>query len=255
MQSAISPQALWQRCRTWLLLLLIAGLTLSWLAFPYLIQGKQILAETGQGIKMEKMLQARTLSQFLSRRMVTPTLEEVNATFAVPEYFKFMDQVQAMARHRPEKYHVFFINENVHTGRLPQRVPKIGLVRPDNTNIAPVRVDAPTDVDHHRAVFVYFDKIAPDGRPTLPDNGEPFRLMVENTYETGESYLAWFEWTYPVALPEHLTNGNSFSLLAVLTLSIGLLSAVLTPLHVAVVRYISGDTCQFTSSGRAGLGP
>ncbi len=112
-----------QRWRTGFVLLIVAGLTMSWLTFPYLIQGKQLLIETGQDIKTEKMMKGRTLSQFLTKLMVTPNQEEITATFAIPEYFQFMDQVQAMARHRPEKYHVFFITENIHVNRLPQKLP------------------------------------------------------------------------------------------------------------------------------------
>ncbi|MEH6581636.1 MAG: cytochrome c biogenesis protein CcdA [Halioglobus sp.] len=199
------------------------------MAFPYLIQGKQLLVETGHDIKTEKMMKGRTLSQFLTKLMVTKNQEEITATFAIPEYFQFMDQVQAMARHRPEKYHVFFITENIHVNRLPQQLPSVTLLRPDNTNIKPVRIEGPNDVDHHRASFVYFDKIAADGTPTLPENGDPFRLVVKNTYETGVSYVTWYEWKYPLEIPEDLASGNIFSLIAVFTLSIGLLSAVLTP--------------------------
>jgi cytochrome c-type biogenesis protein len=213
-----------------LMLLLIAAVTVSWLVFPYLFSGKKILSQTGADIKLGKIERSQTISQLLSRRYITPAREEFLATFATKEYFKFSNQSQAMGELRPDKYHIFFITESIHTGRLPATLPDITLLLPDSSNIKPFKVDGPSKVEHHRLSYVYFDRYDTDGKPVIPETGQPFRLVMENSYgDHRPDYVGWFEWTYPPELPEGVKQDSLFSPLAVVSLSIGLLSAVLTP--------------------------
>ncbi len=212
-----------------LLLFLIAALTSSWLLFPYLFQGQQILSQTGQDIKLEQLERGQTVSQLLSRRYITPARDEITGTFAAREYFEHSGQLQSMQLMEADKYHVFFIAESIHTGKLPKRMPEVILLRPDNTNIAAISVEGPIEADHHRSITVKFPKQLADGSPSLPANGDPFRVVIQNFYPDGRDYVGWLEWHFPVVLPTEVTE-QAFSTpwLAIL-LAVGLLSSVLTP--------------------------
>ena len=223
------PLSLSHRYTAPLMLLLIAALTSSWLIFPYLFQGKQVLSQTGQAIKLEQLERSQTVSQWLSRRYITPERDEITGTFAAREYFKHSAQLQSMALMEADKYHVFFIAESIHTGKLPRRMPEVTLLRPDNTNIPAITVEGPIEADHHRSLTVKFPKQLADGSPSLPANGDPFRLVIQNFYPNGRDYVAWLEWHYPVQLPADLGN-KPFSIpwLAIVV-AFGLLASVLTP--------------------------
>lgn len=90
------------------LLFLIAALTSSWLTFPYLIQGRQILSQTGQNVKLEQLERGQTVSQLLSRRYITPERHEITGTFAAREYFEHTGQMQSMEVLGADTHHVFF---------------------------------------------------------------------------------------------------------------------------------------------------
>jgi len=211
------------------LLLLIAALTASWLTFPYLLQGKQILSQTGQEVKLEKLERGQTVSQLLSRRYITPDRHEITGTFAPREYFEYSGQLKTMELLEADSHHVFFIAESIHVGTLPQRMPEVTLLLPDDTNIPASSVEGPLQADHHRSLTVKFPKFLENGSPSIPPNGDPFRIVVQNFYPDGTDYVAWMEWNYPPALPENLDkSGISTPWLAAL-LAIGLLASVLTP--------------------------
>jgi cytochrome c-type biogenesis protein len=222
-----------------LMLLLIAALTSSWLIFPYLFQGKQILSQTGQDIKLQQLEKGQTVSQFLSRRFITPERHEITGTFAAKEYFESSGQLQSMQLLEADTHHVFFIAESVHTGKLPKRMPDVTLLLPDNTNIKALSVTGPSEADHHRSLTVKFPKLNADGSPTIPDNGDPFRIVVQNFFDNGKDYVAWLEWHFPILLPDAVQQqGFTTPWLAIL-LAIGLLSSVLTPcmLQLSVVYF------------------
>jgi len=211
------------------LLLFIAALTASWLTFPYLLKGKQILSQTGQELKLEKLARGQTVSQLLSRRYITPDREEITATFAPREYFEYSGQLKTMELLEADSHHVFFIAESVHVGILPQRLPEVTLLLPDDTNIPASSVEGPVQADHHRSLTVKFPRFLENGSPAIPANGGPFRIVVQNFYPDGTDYVAWMEWNYPPELPDDLDKGGfSTPWLAVL-LAVGLLASVLTP--------------------------
>ena len=211
------------------LLLLIAALTASWLSFPYLLQGRQILSQTGQELKLEKLGRGQTVSQLLSRRFITPQRHEITGTFAARDYFEHSGQLQSMPILQADTQHVFFIAESIHTGKLLERMPEVTLLLPDNTNILASSFEGPNQADHHRSLTVRFPKTQADGSPTIPANGDPFRIVVQNWFPDGSDYVAWLEWNYPVELPAYLED-QAFSTpwLAIL-LAVGLLASVLTP--------------------------
>jgi hypothetical protein len=141
-----------------LLLLLLAAITSSWLLFPHLLQGKKILSQTGQDIKLDQLERGQTISQFLSRRFITEERHEITGTFAAREYFESSGQLQTMELLEADSHHVFFISESIHTGKLPARMPEVTLLLPDNTNIVSTAVEGPLQADHHRSLTALFLK-------------------------------------------------------------------------------------------------
>jgi cytochrome c biogenesis protein CcdA len=212
-----------------LLLLLIAALTSSWLTFPYLLEGRQILSQTGQDIKLDQLERGQTVSQLLSRRFITPERHEITGTFAAREYFEYSGQLQSMQLLEADTHHVFFIAESIHTGKLPERMPELTLLLPDNTNILATSVEGPSLADHHRSLTVKFPKIQADGSPTIPANGDPFRIVVQNWFPNGTDYVAWMEWSYPLDLPQNLGEKGFTAPWLAMLLAVGLLASVLTP--------------------------
>jgi len=211
------------------LLLLIAGLTASWLIFPYVLQGRQILSQTGQEVKLEKLERGQTISQLLSRRYITPDRQEITGTFAPREYFEYSGQLKTMELLEADSHHVFFIAESIHVGTLPQRMPEVTLLLPDDTNIPASSVEGPLHADHHRSLTVKFPKFLEDGSPSIPANGDPFRIVVQNFFPNGTDYVGWLEWNYPPGLPEDLDKGGFSTPWLAALLAVGLLASVLTP--------------------------
>ncbi len=211
------------------LLLLIAGLTASWLIFPYVLQGRQILSQTGQEVKLEKLERGQTISQLLSRRYITPDRQEITGTFAPREYFEYSGQLKTMELLEADSHHVFFIAESIHVGTLPQRMPEVTLLLPDDTNIPASSVEGPVQADHHRSLTVKFPKFLEDGSPSIPANGDPFRIVVQNFFPNGTDYVGWLEWNYPPELPEDLDKGGFSTPWLAALLAVGLLASVLTP--------------------------
>jgi len=211
------------------LLLLIAALTSSWLTFPYLLQGRQILSQTGQEVKLEQLERGQTVSQLLSRRFITQDRHEITGTFAAREYFEHSGQLQTMQLLEADTHHVFFIAESIHTGKLPERMPEVTLLLPDDTNILASSVEGPSQADHHRSLTVKFPKTLPDGSPSIPANGDPFRIVVQNFFPNGTDYVGWLEWSYPLQLPDNLGDEAFSAPWLAMVLAVGLLASVLTP--------------------------
>ncbi len=229
-------------------LLLLAALTSSWLVFPYLLSGREILSQTGHELKLEQLQHSQTVSQQLSRRFITRNREEIIGTFATDSYFTATQQLPAMQALEADRYHVFFIAESLHVGRLPGRLPEVTLLLPDDTNIAPASIDGPLVADHHRSITVKFDKRAASGEPVIPETGAPFRLVIQNFYPDGRDYVAWLEWNYPMRVSVPESSGFAMPWLALL-LAVGLLSSVLTPcmlqLSVMYFAVLAGSPMMF----------
>ncbi len=231
-----------------LLVIFVVAVSLSWLAIPYLVDGSQLLGDTGRLYKTGQLEQSQLLGQSLGRIYRTPTGEELTATFATDDYFAARNQNTSTLLFDPADHLIFFVSETVHTGRLPARLPEFTLLRPDNKNIKPVHVEGPEDVQHHRVSYVYFRKTGEDGLLALPGDGSPFRLVVENGDERRADYVGWFEWTYPAVLPKDMAENSGFTPVMVAALALGLLAATLTPcmlqLSVMYVALLGGTAAQ-----------
>lgn len=221
-------------------LILLGTLALSWMVFPYLIDGRSALGETGRTIKMGKIERLESITNALRRLYRTPNGVELTATFATADYFRLSERSDDTLLYDPADYFLFIVAETVHVGQLPRRLPDFTLLRPDDANFKPAYVEGPNDADHHRVSFVYFAKKTDDGRDVLPGDGSPFRLVLENEGERRTRYVGWFEWTYPYQLSKSLLERKLFTPWILITLSFGLLAASLTPCMLQLsIMYIA----------------
>lgn len=225
--------------------MIVIALAFSWLAFPYLMNGKNLLFNTGDQVKMERKKVHSTLSQYLGRMIMFPGGIQLNTIYASQEYFEYADHANTVSIYRPDTHFVFFINEDVHTGDLPFGLPD-AVLEIDGKRITPVSIDGPDSVEHHRTTIVRFSKFDENGNPLLTGNAKQLKLILthpwdRNRYtEDGLSHLpirANMSWNLPLEIPESLRSKDSFTTAMILSLSAGLLSAVLTPclLQLAVV--------------------
>lgn len=209
---------------------------MSWLAFPYLIQGKQVLRDTGITVKQEKRIKTTGITQYLTQRVNLPINVEVDALFAIPEYFQYSDKAGLVSEYRPDNNFVFFVVETTHDFDLPNKIPEAELVV-DGKRYSPIRAEGPEEVEHHRTNIFLFPKKDTLGNPVISPSTKEVRLELFHRWGEYNLYAAepdkrWklaYVWQYPVQIPDELQTKTAFTPLLVLSLSAGLLSAVLTP--------------------------
>jgi hypothetical protein len=127
--------------------LLIAS---AWLVFPYLIQGKKLLSGVGDNARMTK---AGHVSMYLTRYLVDHPKLELTATFATDEFFQYVDRVATIGNLRPDRNFIFFVNENIHEGKLAFDLPAVKLHIGDQV-YEPDQSIGPNVAEHHR-ITVY----------------------------------------------------------------------------------------------------
>ena len=216
--------------------IVMAGIAMSWLAFPYLIQGKQVLRETGMTVKQEKRIQVTGITQYLSQRVNLPINVEVDALFAIPEYFQHSDKAGLVSEYRPDINFVFFVAESTHDFDLPNKIPKAVLVV-DGKRYSPISAEGPDEAEHHRTNIFLFPKKDASGNAVVTPSTKEIRLELFHSWGQSNIYAAepekeWklaYTWQYPVNIPDELQSETAFTPLLVMSLSAGLLSAVLTP--------------------------
>ena len=97
------------------------AIALTWLVFPYLLQGQQPLHDVGDNTRLVK---AGGVSRYLTRELVASPDIDITATYASDEYFQFVDRAAVVGNLRPDKNLVFFVSETIHRGELPLGVPE-----------------------------------------------------------------------------------------------------------------------------------
>lgn len=219
----------------------VAAVAFSWLVFPYFVKGDRVLFETGQQVQVERMGDLRTINNLLTRYIGFPGGIDVTALYASDEYFEFADREGAVEQYRPDTHLVFFINEDVHTGFLPEGLAQAEL-RIDGRIVAPVSAEGPDLVEHHRTTIIQFPKFDEDGRPYIRDASTEMRLRLTHAWDRdrvdeGEvaPVASEFVWTLPLDIPTELMSRDTFTSLMVFSLSAGLLSSVLTPCLIQLV--------------------
>lgn len=219
-----------------MVLIIVTIIAMSWLAFPYFIQGKQVLREAGSSVKHDKRLQVSNITQFLTQRVTLPINMEVDALYAIPDYFQYSDKAGFVSEYRPDINFVFFVVESTHDFNLPNTLPIVELVV-DNKRYSAMSIEGPLDVEHHRTNIALFPKKDSDGNRILTEHTKEVRLEVFHQWSQNMRYSQdpdklWklaYVWQNPVEIPPELQTEKAFTPLLIISLSAGLLSAVLTP--------------------------
>jgi cytochrome c biogenesis protein CcdA len=224
----------------------------AWLVFPYLIQGRQLLADVGDTARMTKGGQ---VSMYLTRYLVDHPELELTATFATVEFFQYVDRASTISDLRPDRNFVFFVSENIHEGQLTFDLPEVELHLGDNVYL-PDRSIGPNVAEHHRITAYSIPRRDADGSVIDISQYDSVRLFVSNHYMGSEDKLTFIgRWNAPYELPETLTSGADITPIAMLALGAGLLSSVLTPCLLQLVVIFGSIIGSFsTVPGEAGYG-
>ena len=221
----------------WLILAVV--LALAWLAFPYLLNGRRILGDVGYSIQAERMNRSGTTAQLLSRRAFGPDESEVDALYATSEYLDLIDPSGAARKYQPGQYLVFLVTETTHIDSLPKQPPRASLMV-DGRRVEAADVNGPDDVRHHRTSVIRFPLIDTTGQPVLTRSTKHLELQLESSWDHGRASVRKASWNLPIIYPEGTSAQNIWNLALVMSLSAGLLSAVLTPcLLQLVVIYLA----------------
>lgn len=228
----------------------------AWLVFPYFVEGKKILFSAGTDIKTKQRMKAVSVGQHLTRYAEYPGQRgdevETDVLYATPAYFSVTDRAGTVAKYRPDKNLVFIVNETSHTDALPYQLPDATLVV-DGRRYAPVSVEGPNQVEHHRVTFLLFSRFDAEGNPVVPDAARTLSLLVGDTWN-GKASVRTATWELPISYPDDLMKKGAFTPMTVFALSAGLLSAILTPcLLQLIVIYLATVTGLSSSEiGRTG---
>lgn len=203
----------------------------SWLIFPFFVKGQQLLTEVGD---QNRMMVGNSVSRYYTRQLVRHPDLEMTATFATTGFFQYVDSAKLVGDIRPDKNYIFLVSENIHQGELHQ-LPKARLFVGDNSYQATSSI-GPRDSVHHRTTIYSFPKRDADGQLIDIEQAGSVRLEVSNSYfDNPETLTFSASWEAPFTVPEELQTTGNMQLMAVLALSAGLLSTVLTPCLLQLV--------------------
>jgi len=240
------------------LLLIGTAIALSWMVFPYLVQGKQLLRGVGD---QSREIKAGGVSRYMTRSLIFSPELEITATYASDEYFQYVDRAAVVRNLRPDRNFVFFVSETIHRGDLPGEVPQ-AVLKVGEREYYPEVSSGPSAAEHHRLSVYSFPKRAPDGEIIDVDGAGRMRLLVSGRYLGSERPLTFIgAWDAPYALPDELKSGIGITPVAVLALGAGLLSSVLTPCLLQLVVVFGSVLAGFatvpgrTVAGAAALEP
>lgn len=213
----------------------------AWLVLPYLVEGRGLLSNVGVQVQDQRRTQAISIGQFLTRTADGPGKADVDVLYATPRYFEIADKARSVSEYRPDRFLIFVVNETVHVGRLPAQPPRAVLVV-DAQKYAPVDVDGPANVEHHRATTIRFARIGASGEPIIGGNSRKLELQLASEWD-GPATVRTAIWTLPIVYPKELTSVGTWTFTMLMAMSAGLLSAVLTPcLLQLVVIYLTTIT-------------
>lgn len=229
-------------------MLAIAG---SWLVFPYVVKEQNLLESVGGDVKQERLRNAITIGQLLTRTTFGSGEAQVDMLYAPPRFFAVTDRADMVSDYRPDLYHVFLVTETTHIDDLPESLPKARLFV-DDREVAAHDVEGPLIVYHHRVVTVRFPKFDDSGKLILTEAAAELRLELDNSWDP-DGGIRTATWQLPIQYPDHLEQTTVWTPLMVLGISAGLLSFVLTPcllqLIVMFVASVTGFTVDQSASG------
>jgi cytochrome c-type biogenesis protein len=223
-------------------MMLLVTVAFSWLIFPYMMNGKEMLFETGEQVRGERFSKYSSLNRRLTRFIPFPGGIDVSVLYASQEYFEYADRSNAVEVYRPDTHLVFFVKEDVHTGYLPRGLPAARLVI-DGKDYQPASAEGPEWVEHHRTTILRFARVDEDNNPIITADTSQIDLKLghpwdrANLEEGGEpkEIEATFLWELPLDIPAELMSRTTFTNAMMFSLSAGLLSSVLTPCLLQLV--------------------
>ena len=232
----------WERRRAvihgtlWVTLAIV--LALAWLAFPYLMNGRRLLGDVGFSIQAERMNRSTATARLLLRAADGPGDADVDTLFATTEYLDLMDPQGAARKYQPGKYLVFFVTETTHIDTLPAQPPN-GTLLIDGQAIASSDINGPSAVQHHRTSVIRFPLTNSSGQSLLTSSSKKLELRLQSSWDGGRSSVRAVTWDLPISYPPGTSINGMWSFALVMSLSAGLLSAVLTPclLQLVVVYF------------------
>jgi len=220
-------------------LVLAVALALAWLAFPYLLNGRRVLGDVGYSIQAERMNRSSATARLLVRPADGPGEADVDALYATTEYLDLIDPSGAARKYQPGRYLVFLVTETTHVEQLPAQPPRATLLV-DGRPVPLADVHGPADVRHHRTSVIRFPLIDSAGASVLPGSAKRLELALESTWDRGRATVRKVSWDLPIVYPQGTSTRDMWNLALVMSLSAGLLSAVLTPcLLQLVVVYLA----------------
>ena len=221
--------------------LLIAS---SWLVFPYYFQGDALLSNAGDNARQ---LKGSEVSRYFSRTLLNHAEFELTATFATEEFFQYVDDATVIRNLRPDQNYIFYVNEMVHTGSLPESLPTARLLLGDES-INAVASTGPSRADHHRVTVYSFARTRPNGASINLADYDNIRLAVSNPWLGSERHRTYLGmWETPYVLPDEVRDSSGISMIAILALGAGLLSSVLTPCLLQMMVIFGGMTAGFAT--------
>jgi len=204
--------------------LLIAS---SWLVFPYFVKDANLIATVGTDVKQERLQHAISIGKFLNRTTFGTGEAQVDVLYATPKFFELTDRSRVVTQYRPDLYHVFLATETTHIEDLPTTLPQATLFV-DSRQYAPVDVEGPLEVYHHRAATIRFPAYHEDGTPVISESSREIRLDLLSSWDPGDA-TRQFVWELPIEYPAELLDPSPWTPFMIIGLSAGLLSFVLTP--------------------------
>ena len=200
-----------------------------------------MLFETGQQVRTQRFLNYSSMNRMLTRFIPFPGGIGVSVLYASEDYFAYADRGGAVESYRPDIHYVFFVNEDVHTGYLPEGLPEATL-EIDGRQYQPVSIDGPNLVEHHRTTVIRFSKFGTDGKPAAEPDAGQLILQLRHPWdrfalENGAPKVieSTYVWDLPLDIPSGIKSRNTFTNAMVFSLSAGLLSSVLTPCLLQLV--------------------
>jgi cytochrome c-type biogenesis protein len=219
--------------------MLAVALALTWLAFPYLLNGRRVLGDVGYSIQAERMTRSSATARLLVRAAHGRGEADVDVLYATTEYLDLMDPSGAARKYQPGRYLVFLVTETTHVDQLPAPPPYATLLV-DGRRVEIADVNGPADVRHHRTSIIRFPMIDSTGQPVLTRSVKRLELQLESTWDHGRPSARKAAWDLPIVYPQGTSTRGMWNLALVMSLSAGLLSAVLTPcLLQLVVVYLA----------------
>ena len=220
-------------------LMLAVALALAWLAFPYLLNGRRVLGDVGYSIQAERMNRSSATARLLVRAAYGRGEADVDVLYATTEYLDLVDPSGAARKYQPGRYLVFLVTETTHVDQLPTPPPHATLLI-DGRRAEIADVNGPADVRHHRTSVIRFPMIDATGQAVLTRSAKRLELQLESTWDHGRASARKVVWDLPIVYPQGTSTRGMWNLALVMSLSAGLLSAVLTPcLLQLVVVYLA----------------